>query len=172
MVHGLASTQSASLAQQKPLGTDPQVPPGKQTASEQGSPPVQSSSTSQQLGEGSFLDRDSKFSDAVHGAMMSIGTKPVKTSFRSPWQNGTAERWIGSCRRDVLDHVVVLGERHLLRLVKEYVAYHHDDRTHLGLDKDTPIPRAVTPKPSADAEVVALPRIGGLHHRYEWRDAA
>ncbi len=119
-----------------------------------------------------ILDRDSKFSDAVHGTIKSMGTKPVKTACRSPWQNGTAERWIGSCRRDVLDHVVVLGERHLLRLVKDYVAYHHEDRTHLGLHKETPIPRAVTPRPSASAQVVGLPRIGGLHHRYEWRTAA
>ncbi len=84
----------------------------------------------------------------------------------------TAERWIGSCRREMLDHVVVLDERHLLRLMKSYVAYHHEDRTHLGLGKDTPFSRAVTPKPSLDAKVVALRRVGGLHHRYEWRDAA
>ena len=82
------------------------------------------------------------------------------------------QRWILSCRREMLDHVVVLGERHLLRLVKSYVAYHHQDRTHLGLGKDTPEPRPVTPKPSQGARVVALPRVGGLHHRYEWRDAA
>lgn len=102
------------------------------------------------------LGRDSRFSDAVHGAIESMGTKPVKTSFRSPWQNGTAERWIVSCRRDAPDHVVVLGERHLLRLVKDYVAYHHEDRTHLGLDKDTPVPRAVTPRPSPHAKVVVV----------------
>ncbi len=83
-----------------------------------------------------------------------------------------AERWIGSCRRELLDHVIVFHERHLVRLVRAYVAYHHDDRTHLGLDKDTPTGRLVTPRPSPTAHVVALPRVGGLHHRYEWRNAA
>jgi transposase InsO family protein len=119
-----------------------------------------------------IIDRDSKFSEAVHGAIKAMGTKAVKTAYRSPWQNGVAERWVGSCRRDVLDQVVVLGEPHLLRLLDSYVAYHHKDRTHLGLSKDTPTRRAVTPKPSLDAKVVALPRVGGLHHRYEWRDSA
>lgn len=119
-----------------------------------------------------ILDRDSKFSAAVHGATKAMGIKAANTAYRSPWQNGTAERWIASCRREMLEHVVPLGERHLLRLLREYVAYHQQDRTHLGLDKDTPIPRAATPKPSEDAKVVALPRVGGLHHRYRWRDAA
>ena len=96
----------------------------------------------------------------------------MRTAFRSPCQDGLAERWIGSCRRDMLDRVVVLGERHLLVLLKDYLAYHHEDRTHLGLDKDTPVPRAVTPRPSPDARVVAVPRVGGLQHRYEWRQAA
>jgi putative transposase len=62
----------------------------------------------------------------------------VRTSFKSPWQNGTAERWVGSCRRDLLDHVIALNERHLKRLLAEYVRYYHDDRTHLGLEKETP----------------------------------
>ena len=119
-----------------------------------------------------ILDRDSKFSEAVLEAIRAIGTKPVRTMYRSPWQNGVAERWVGSCRGEMLDHVVPLGERHLLRLVREYVRYYGEDRTHLSLEKDTPIPRAVTPRPVPDARVVALPRVGGLHHRYEWRDAA
>ena len=83
-----------------------------------------------------------------------------------------AERWIGGCRRELLDHVVVFGERHLLALVRSYLGYYHDDRTHLGLDKDTPAGRAIVSKPSPTANVVPLPRIGGLHHRYEWRNAA
>ena len=92
--------------------------------------------------------------------------------FRSPWQNGTAERWIGSCRRELLAHVVVFGERHLVRLVRSYVSYYHKDRCHLGLGKDTPDERPITPRPSPTAKVMALPRVGGLHHRYEWREAA
>ncbi len=90
----------------------------------------------------------------------------------SPWKNPVAERWIGSCRRELLDHVVVLGQRHLVRLVRAYIAYHARDRTHLSLGKDTPVCRPVTPRPTASAKVIALPRVGGLHHRYEWRDVA
>jgi putative transposase len=63
---------------------------------------------------------------------------PKQTSFRSPWQNGIAERWVGSCRRDLLDHIVVLHEVHLKRLLSEYVCTHHVDRTHLGLEKGIP----------------------------------
>src|SRR5262245_16246654 len=87
-----------------------------------------------------------------------MGSEPVRTAFRSPWQNGVAERWVSSCRRDLLDHVIVLNERHLKRLMAQYVGYYHEDRTHLRLAKDTPagrrtaIPSAVETKfpPSLD----------------------
>jgi putative transposase len=101
-----------------------------------------------------------------------LGTKPTRTAPQSPWQNGVAERWIGSVRRELLDHVVVLNDRHLRRLLSDYDAYHHHDRTHLGLAKATPANRLQQTRPSDDAEVVALPRLGGLHHRYEWRTTA
>src|SRR6202023_356503 len=74
-------------------------------------------------------------------AVRDIGSQPTRIAFRSPWQNGIAERWVGSCRRDLLDHVIVLNERHLKRLMAEYVRYYHEDRTHLGLAKDTPAGR-------------------------------
>ncbi len=119
-----------------------------------------------------IFDRDSKFAPAVEGAIRSMGTKAVRTAYRSPWQNGVAERWVASCRREMLDHVVVLGEEHLRRLLGEYVSYYREDRTHLSLNKDGPDSRPVTPRPSPGARVVALPRGGGLHHRYEWRRAA
>jgi hypothetical protein len=64
-----------------------------------------------------------------------------RTSFRSPWQNGIAERFVGCCRRDFLDHVIVLNERHLKRLMHDYIRYFHEDRTHLGLAKGTPAGR-------------------------------
>ena len=83
-----------------------------------------------------------------------------------------AERWIGNCRRELLEHVVVFGERHLVRLIRSYLEYYHEDRSHLGLGKYAPNPRAVTQRPSTTAKVVALPRVGGLHHRYELRGAA
>jgi transposase InsO family protein len=119
-----------------------------------------------------ICDRDSIFSAAVIEFIKAMGTKPVRTSFCSPWQNGTAERWIGSCRRELLEHVVVLGERHLVRLVRSYVTYYHEDRCHLGLEKDTPNQRPVARRPSPMARVVAQARVGGLHHRYEWPEAA
>ncbi len=119
-----------------------------------------------------LFDRDAIFSPAVVRFVKAMGTKPRRISYRSPWQNPVAERWIGSCRRELLEHVVVLDQRHLIRLVHSYLTYYHDDRVHLGLNKDTPNKRPVTPRPSATATVVALPRVGALHHRYEWREAA
>ena len=119
-----------------------------------------------------IFDRDAIFSPAVVEYIRALGIEPIRTSFRSPWQNGTAERWIENCRRELLEHVVIFGERHLVRLVRSYISYYHEDRGHLGLDKGTPDSRPVTPRPSPTAKVVALPRVGGLHHRYEWREAA
>ena len=84
-----------------------------------------------------ILDRDSKFDQEVILFLKATGLTPKRTSIQSPWQNGTAERWVGSCRRKLLDHVIVLNERHLRRLVSEYVTSHHQDRVHDSLDKDT-----------------------------------
>ena len=100
------------------------------------------------------------------------GIKSVRTSMRSPWQNGVAERWVGSIRRETLDYVIPLNERHLMRLSQEYIRYYHQDRTHIGLDKGTPNVRPVASRPTEGAKVIALPRIGGLHHRYSWSAAA
>jgi putative transposase len=85
-----------------------------------------------------IFDRDAKFGHEVLSAVEAIELASVRTSFRSPWQNGVAERWVGSCRRDLLDHVIALNERHLKRLLSEYLSYYHEDRTHLGLQKETP----------------------------------
>src|SRR5229473_3039531 len=85
-----------------------------------------------------IFDRDAKYGLEVPGTLRSLNISPVRTSFESPWQNGVAERWIESCRQDLLDHIVAVNERHLKRLLSEYVRYHHEDRTHLGLGKGTP----------------------------------
>jgi len=119
-----------------------------------------------------IFDRDSIFSPAVVEFVKALGTKPRRIAYRSPWQNPVAERWIGNLRRELLDHVVVLSQHHLVQLAKSYIRYYHEDRCHLGLDRDTPEGRPVTSKPSPDAKVVALPRVGGLHRRYVWREAA
>ena len=116
-----------------------------------------------------FFDRDSKFGADVVSAVTYIGSQPTRTAFRSPWQNGVAERWVGSCRRDLLEHVITLNERHLKRLMSEYVLYYHDDRTHLGLAKDTPAGRPTAIRPGAQSKIQSLLRLGGLHHRYAAR---
>jgi transposase InsO family protein len=110
-----------------------------------------------------ILDRDQKFGFEVIAAVKATRIIPKRTSFRSPWQNGIAERWVGSCRRDLLDHIVALNERHLKRLLSEYVHYHHEDRTHLGLEKGTPDDRV---RSRASGRVLSEERLGGLHHRY------
>jgi transposase InsO family protein len=109
-------------------------------------------------------DRDAKYGTEVPAAIRFLNLKALRTSFASPWQNGVAERWVGSCRRELLDHVIALNERHLKRLLSEYVSYHHEDRTHLGLGKETPgcRTRCVT-----SGRVLSHDRLGGLHHRYD-----
>jgi len=113
-----------------------------------------------------LFDRDAKFGNDVVSSVKEMGSLPLRTAFRSPWQNGVAERWVGSCRRDLLDHVIVLNERHLKRLMAEYVRYYHQDRTHLGLAKDTPSGRPVAIRPPLTSKIQSWPRLGGLHHRY------
>lgn len=116
-------------------------------------------------------DRDTKFA-GLKAWLQSFGVKSAPTAFHAPWQNGVAERWVGTLRREFLDHVIVLNEAHARRLVGEFVDYYNQDRCHLSLNKDSPEARPVQQPPSPTAEVVAIPRAGGLHHRYEWRDAA
>jgi transposase InsO family protein len=113
-----------------------------------------------------LFDRDSKFGSDVLSAVREMGSQAIRTAFRSPWQNGVAERWVGSCRRDLLDHVIILNERHLKRLMAEYVHYYHGDRTHLGLAKDTPAGRPVLVRSALVSRIQSFPRLGGLHHRY------
>ena len=114
-----------------------------------------------------ILDRATNFSEEVVSTVRAFGIEPKRTSLRSPWQNGVAERFVGSCRRDLLDHVIVLNERHLKRLMTEYVRYYHVDRTHLGLEKQTPAGRAAIRVAGPDSPVISMPRLGGLHHRYD-----
>jgi transposase InsO family protein len=113
-------------------------------------------------------DRDSIYSVAFQQRVQNMGIEEVKIAPRSPWQNPYCERLIGSLRREVLDHVIVLNDRHLQRLLTAYIDYYHRFRTHLALDMDCPHPRAVAP-PEVGT-VRALPEVGGLHH-YE-RQAA
>jgi len=107
-----------------------------------------------------LLDRDAKFGDDVVSSAKAMGSEPVRTAFRSPWQNGVAERWVGSCRRDLLDHVIILHERHLKRLMSEYLRYYHEDRTHLGLAKDTAGGSADRTSSSTREQDLLLPSAG------------
>ena len=89
-----------------------------------------------------------------------MGIRDRPTAPRSPWQNGYVERVIGSIRRELLDHVMVTGERHLRCLLRDYADYYNSWRTHLSLDKDTPCTRPILDK----GAITALPKLGGLHH--------
>ena len=93
----------------------------------------------------------------------------VRAAPRSPWQNPYVERVIGSIRRECLDHVIILDERHLRRVLRAYLRYYHGSRTHLALGKDAPEPRKVEPPDMG--RIVAFPEVGGLHHRYTRRAA-
>ena len=110
-------------------------------------------------------DRDGSYGDQFCRRVEGLGIQEVLTAPRSPWQNPYAERLVGSVRRECLDHLIVLGEQHLRRILKSYFAYYLRSRTHLSLGKDAPEPRSVHP-PSM-GEIVELPEVGGLHHRYE-----
>jgi putative transposase len=113
-------------------------------------------------------DRDHAFAGWANTAR-ALGIDEVLTAPRSPWQNAFVERFIGSVRRECLDHVIVLSATGLQLLMHLYCTYYEQTRTHLSLSKDAPIPRAIA-MPS-DGPVVAIPQVGGLHHRYE-RQAA
>ena len=110
-----------------------------------------------------IFDRDQKFGIEVIAAVKATSIIPKQTSFRSPWQNGIAERWVGGCRRDLLDQIIAINERHLKRVLCEYVSYHREDRTHLGLGKGTPNFRS---RAKASGRVLSHERLGGLH-RYD-----
>ena len=114
-------------------------------------------------------DRDGSYGNEFHQAAEWIGIHEVRTAPRSPWQNAYVERLIGSIRRECLDHVIVLRESGLRRILKSYFAYYERSRTHLSLAKDAPIPRAQ--QPPELGRVIELPEVGGLHHRYERRAA-
>jgi transposase InsO family protein len=114
-------------------------------------------------------DRDGIFGGEFRKDVKAMGIKEVLSAPRSPWQRAYVERVIGTIRREYLDHVIVFGEASLYQQVKMFIEYYHESRTHLSLAKDTPDPRAVHPPELGP--VVAIPQVGGLHHRYERRAA-
>ena len=109
-------------------------------------------------------DRDSIYGAFFRRRVKHMGIEEVVIAYRSPWQNPFVERLIGSIRRDCLDHVIVLNERHLRRILTDYLHYYHHARAHLSLDRNSTVPREV--QPSERGKVSSSPMVGGLHHRY------
>jgi putative transposase len=109
-------------------------------------------------------DRDQVYGRPFRHCVKGMGIEEILTAPQSPWQNPFAERLIGSIRRECLSHVLVLGERHLRRILTHYFAYYHRARTHLALDKDAPDLRPI--ELPAAGQIVQRPEVGGLHHRY------
>jgi len=114
-------------------------------------------------------DRDLVYGELFHRRVREMGIHEVVTAPRSPWQNPYAERFLGSIRRECLDHVIVLNESSLRRILRAYFEYYECSRTHLALEKDAPESRAI--QPPELGVVVELPQVGGLHHRYQRRAA-
>jgi putative transposase len=109
-------------------------------------------------------DRDGIYGEVFQRRVENLGIEEVVSAPRSPWQNPYVERIIGSIRRECLNHVIVFNERHLTRILAEYFRYYHEARTHLSLDGDAPEARHV--EPPERGKVIAIPQVGGLHHRY------
>ena len=119
------------------------------------------------MGRGPRRDRQSGFELIGYGAgfkarVRAMGIRDHPTSFRASWQNEYVERLIGSIRRECTDHMIVVNEEHLRRILAKYAAYYNDMRTHISLGKDTPYTRAI----ERFGDVVAYPIRGGLHRRY------
>jgi len=110
-----------------------------------------------------FRDNDGIYGHGVRAFLISCGILEVRTAYQSPWQNPYVERFIGTLRRELLDHVIVLHQRHLEKLLREFIEdYYHTARPHQGLSGETPAPQA----PPGEGELISIPVLGGLHHRY------
>ncbi len=119
-----------------------------------------------------ICDRDKIFSSRVKEFVKNMGIKPKIISYQSPWQNGVAERYVLSVRSEILNHVIILNERHLNRLMRSYAEYYNNDRCHLSVGRDSPNGRDVQTKPLGSTKVISVPKLGGLRHKYIWKKAA
>jgi transposase InsO family protein len=114
-------------------------------------------------------DRDRAYGNEFSRRVRDLGIRSIRTAIRAPKMNCYAERLIGTIRRELFDHVIVSSECHARRLLQEFQVWYNEDRIHLALDKDAPDHRPVEPPDMG--EVISLPRLGGLHHRYSRRAA-
>ncbi len=112
-------------------------------------------------------DRDSKFGELFTETVSALAVEPILTAYRSPWQNGYCERLIGSIRRECLDYIIIMNESHLRAILQSYIRYYNTQRTHLGLNKDSPEPRQV----QTDGKIDRVAVVNGLHHYYFRRAA-
>jgi putative transposase len=114
-----------------------------------------------------FRDNDGIYGNGVRAFLDRCGIEEVRTAYRSPWQNPFVERFVGTLRREMLDHVIVLSQSHLERLLQEFIKeYYHVARPHQGLAGDTPIIQTKPPEISGPSRLISIPVLGGLHHRY------
>ena len=114
-----------------------------------------------------FRDNDGIYGNGIRAFLDRCGIEEVRTAYRSPWQNPFVERFIGTLRREMLDHVIVLSQSHLERLLREFIKeYYHVARPHQGLVGDTPIIQTKPPESSGPSRLISIPILGGLHHRY------
>jgi putative transposase len=109
-------------------------------------------------------DRDGIYGHEVRRCLQSLGIEEIVIAPRSPWQSPYVERFIGTLRREFLDHVIDFHEAQLRRLIRSFLDYYHHSRTHRSLGQNAPNPRAI--EPPALGQVFAIPQVGGLHHRY------
>jgi transposase InsO family protein len=119
-----------------------------------------------------ILDRDSIFSARVKQFIQDMGIKPKVISYKCPWQNGVAERYVLSVRNDMLNQMIIFNDEHLRDLMKQYFKYYNNERCHLAVGRDSPNGRKIQNKPFKSAKIISSPRIGGLHHVYKWDKAA
>ena len=117
-------------------------------------------------------DRDGVYGGWFRQRVRSMGIREVLTAYHSPWQIAYVERLRRSIRRECVHQVIVVNEDHLRRIPRSYFAFYHEDRTHLGLGKETPTRRPESMRASPASRLIELPRVGGLHHRYEWSGTA
>jgi hypothetical protein len=110
-------------------------------------------------------DRDGIYGNFFQQCVKNMGIREVLIAPKSPWQNPYCERVIGSIRRECLDHMIILSENHLCRILKDYMDYYNNCRTHLSLDRNSPSLRDI--KPPSKGKVISIPQVGGLHHVYK-----